>query len=79
MGMIVFVMIGCAVYVFLNILFMLLFASICNFHKAFYMNTKHLLAKLDELTEGEHIKPANFKKICPLVCEIMKNGIKGKA
>lgn len=78
MGMLVFVIIGSAIYVFFNTLFMMLFASVCNFHKVFYMNAKHLINNLNELTNVEPIKTADYTKIAPLLCEIMKNGIKGK-
>lgn len=57
---------------------MLLFSSICNYHKAFYLNSKRLINKLDELTNAEPIKPDEYKQIAPLLCEIMKNGTTGK-
>lgn len=63
---------------FLNDIFILLFASICNFHKAFYLNSKHLLGKLDELTDSEPIKPTDLNKIATLLIKIINNGIKGK-
>lgn len=77
-GMLIFVMFGSATYVFLNVMFMMLFASICSFHKAFYKNSKHLLSQLDEVTNVEPIELRDLNKITPLLCEIMKNGIKGK-
>ena len=77
-GMMILAIICSVVYAFLNCMFILLFASICNFHKAFYLNSKHLLNKLDELTDSEPVKLADLNKIATLLCEIMNNGIKGK-
>lgn len=77
-GLIIFALFGGIAYIFLNTLFILLFSSICNFHKAFYLNSERLINKLDELTNVEPIKPADYKQIAPLLCEIMQNGIKGK-
>lgn len=78
MGLIILGIIGGATYVVLNSLFMLLFSSICNFHKVFYMNSKHLIDKLNEMTNVESFKPADHVKIASLLCEIMKNVNKGK-
>ena len=77
-GYLVFIMLGTATYYFVNTLFMLLFSSICDFHKAFKMNTKHLLNKLDELTSIEPIPSANLREIPIILCEIVKNNVKGK-
>lgn len=77
-GLLIFVMLGSTTYFYLNSLFVLLFSSICNFHKAFKMNTKHLLEKLDDLTDRRPITPANRKEIPLILCEIIKNNIKGK-
>ena len=77
-GLLIFVMLGSVTYFYLNSLFLLLFSSICNFHKAFKMNTKHLLEKLDVLTDVRPSTPANRKEIPLILCEIIKNNIKGK-
>lgn len=77
-GMMVVLMFGCATYMFLNTLFTLLFVSICTVHKAFYLNAKRLVEKLDELINVDSIKPSDHSKIATILCEIMKNGHKGK-
>lgn len=77
-GLLIFVMLGSTTYFYLNSLFVLLFSSICNFHKAFKMNAKHLLERLDVLTDVKPNTPANRKQIPLVLCEIIKNNTKGK-
>lgn len=77
-GYLVFSLLCTVTYYLMNMLFTLLFSSICGFHKAFKMNTKHLLNKLDELTSIEPIPSANLRKIPIILCEIVKNNVKGK-
>lgn len=64
-----------AAYFFLNSLFFSLFATICEFHKAFYLNFEFILSKLNQEINNKEIK---YNKIQLTLIELMQNSIKGK-
>ncbi|XP_031619126.1 uncharacterized protein LOC116338167 isoform X2 [Contarinia nasturtii] len=53
---------------------------VCEFHKVFYSRTEHLLAELDEVTDETPMKLKRnpTKSIQSILCQIIKNNIKGK-
>lgn len=85
-GMLTFLLLSGGIYFLLNTVFLSLFASICEFHKVFYLNTKRLLSKLDDLADDRSKKRKKEKMesidiswdVQSLLCEIISNNIKGQ-
>lgn len=75
LGMLFCATIASMVYFLLNSIFLSLFASICEFHQAFYMNFDVILNKLSQEINAKKVE---YHKVQLILIEFIQNSIKGK-